>query len=766
MSAFLRAASLQNQPDQEQWLALPVEEQAYWLLKLIDHYRDSKSLLAQARENEDYQTGTMLIKPEGFDHHEDQVISAIDQSTRWLLNKGFMRQFPGQTDGIYQITKNGFDLIDLVQREDDSIHSLIGFVEKKGQLDPYEVEPAVVLGLFVSKMERIGKSNTQVTINIGNNHAINLSRVKNVNIQLPSLLSATRLCKSRGWLKTKYLNSNEFENLYLTQEGLSEYESKKEQGGLRKKPAAVSVGHNKSAIPSNVLSSEGEGTAESDFSVDRNHYVIIIHGIRTQAEYQTKLAKELEEVPNIKAITLGYEYLDVIRFLTVGRNGPIDKITTDIRDVKTMDPTPEKISIIAHSFGTYIVSKILERHTDIDFYRIIFCGSIVPSTFRWDRYKGRFETPILNDCGMFDIWPVFAKFATWGYGPSGRFGFKSNRVRDRFHRFKHSDFFTENFFLDYWKPFLESGDIVEGELEREKIPWWTSAVTLVKAPLLVLLFCLVLYRQLSGGDSVEPVSQTELSAEQNNIAIEDTSASDESVVVLSDITTETSKSIGHCVVSVGAKNAADGPQGDNVCDVLRSSVSNVIPVGFSDWSRRFDNDLKKCVFQFQWFAHERNDCSELASKIAHENYVSDNSWIVGSNLLEDASVAGVPVTEEVNRLDNRYELLEPNFVNWDDDYIELRRFDGRDDKSEHVDKLQGLFALQKSLAGSQFKALVVTNSSVWDGPTRRDATCEYVEDLLSSQSDSLIDCRSVFIDSWAQSGVFIIAQEILVQVSR
>jgi len=242
------------------------------------------------------------------------------------------------------------------------------------------------------------------------------------------------------------------------------------------------------------LTESAEAVAEDREAVVRNHYVILIHGIRTHAEYQTKLASELEQISNIKAVSLGYEFLDVIRFLTVGRNGAINKITAEIRDLKTMEPAPEKISVIAHSFGTYIVSKILERHTDIDFHRIIFCGSIVPTTFRWDHYKSRFEKPVLNDCGMFDIWPVFAKFATWGYGPSGRFGFGSGRVRDRFHRFKHSDFFTErnsHFFSDYWKPFLEHGDIVEGELKREGTPLWTSLLTLVKAPVLALALALL-----------------------------------------------------------------------------------------------------------------------------------------------------------------------------------------------------------------------------------------------------------------------------------
>jgi len=751
MNSTFGVSPLRNQPDQEQWLALPLEEQAYWLLKIIDHYRDTRSMVAKPRENEGYQTGTMLIKPDGFNHHEDQAISVVDQSTRWLLNNGYMRQYPGQADGIFQITEKGFDLIDIVKRDNDSVCSLTEFIERKRQLDSYEVEPSDVLGLFVSKMEKTGKSHNQVILNIRNIHAINLSRANNINIQLPSLLSAARICKSRNWLKTKYLNSGEFENLYITQEGVSEYDSRKSQEKLEVNKSAE---QSSTALTTDDSSNESDGMVESD-PANRNHYVIIVHGIRTQSEYQTKLANKLEENPKIKAITLGYEFFDVIRFLTIGRNGPINKITTDIRDVKTMDPSPEKISIIAHSFGTYIVSKILERNTDIDFHRIIFCGSIVPSTFRWDKYKGRFETPILNDCGMFDIWPVFAKFATWGYGPSGRFGFKSNRVRDRFHRFKHSDFFSVSFINDYWMPFIETGDVVEGELEREKTPWWISMLTLIKAPLLLLALVIFIFKVMSEGDFVESNSQADLIPESNNISIED-----ESIVDLNDTTAENATPIGHCVISIGGEQKTDGPEGDNECDVLRLGISQIISVGFSEWSRRFDSDTQKCVFKFEWYASRSGDCSELASKVASDTYVRDKGWLVGSQLLEDAQV------EKAVRSDNRYELLVPNFISWEHEFVEIQRFDGWDNKSENLNKLKELFDLHESLPGSHFRALVVTNDFYWDGSTKKDAICEYVEDLLASNSDALITCETAVIKTQAQSGIKPILQEIVVQIAR
>ena len=40
-------------------------------------------------------------------------------------------------------------------------------------------------------------------------------------------------------------------------------------------------------------------------------------------------------------------------------------------------------SIIAHSFGTFVVARILRDNTDLELDRIIFCGSVVSHKFRF-----------------------------------------------------------------------------------------------------------------------------------------------------------------------------------------------------------------------------------------------------------------------------------------------------------------------------------------------------------------------------------------------
>ncbi|MFQ3245374.1 MAG: hypothetical protein ACI9SP_002022 [Arenicella sp.] len=231
-------------------------------------------------------------------------------------------------------------------------------------------------------------------------------------------------------------------------------------------------------------------------SKDR-HSVILIHGIRTRAEWQETVARVLESQSHIKAVPAKYEFFDVIRFIlpiNLFRKKPIDRITKIIRDEKEHGG---KISVIAHSFGSYIICKILENCGDIHFHRIILCGGIVRDDYPWDLVKGRIDKgdsesyKILNDCGMKDILPVLAKSTSWGYGSSGRFGFGSNRVKDRYHALGHSDFFTAQFAQDYWLPFIIDGTIKKGDIPSSTTSWWVSILTIVQ-PKYLIFICLLL----------------------------------------------------------------------------------------------------------------------------------------------------------------------------------------------------------------------------------------------------------------------------------
>src|SRR5262249_41317939 len=104
-------------------------------------------------------------------------------------------------------------------------------------------------------------------------------------------------------------------------------------------------------------------------------------------------------------------------------------------------------SVIAHSFGSYLVARSLERFPEVTFERVILCGSIVGRDLPWTRiiHQSRQVQEVLNDYGRLDLWAGVAGWLMSDAGPSGRDGFiddAAGKVRQRDHReFRHSDYF-------------------------------------------------------------------------------------------------------------------------------------------------------------------------------------------------------------------------------------------------------------------------------------------------------------------------------------
>jgi len=119
-------------------------------------------------------------------------------------------------------------------------------------------------------------------------------------------------------------------------------------------------------------------------------------------------------------------------------------------------------SVIAHSFGTYIVCRSLLRFSSISFDRLILCGSIVDRDFDWAFLikQGRVRA-VLNEKSGQDT--IVAKFRSptlckliEGSGPSGLDGFSQAVVVERDNpKFMHSDAFILRSHCDlFWRPFV------------------------------------------------------------------------------------------------------------------------------------------------------------------------------------------------------------------------------------------------------------------------------------------------------------------------
>jgi O-acetyl-ADP-ribose deacetylase (regulator of RNase III)/pimeloyl-ACP methyl ester carboxylesterase len=236
----------------------------------------------------------------------------------------------------------------------------------------------------------------------------------------------------------------------------------------------------------------------------KSHAVILVHGIRTAAGWRVAIGSELKDADRrLTPTCVGYGFFDIFRFLTpVGpwRRAAARTVWKKMNSVFN-NSNFDQVSIIAHSFGTWIVGHILENYPEAKFHRVILCGSVLDTEYDWNGVQNKVVAPyfddapnakIVNECGTKDIWPVFAQFTTWGYGVAGRWGFQHSLVKDRFHHLDHSGFFQPGFATQYWVPVL-NGKVTEGVDKDISPSALVSILTVLKLPYVLLALALVLW---------------------------------------------------------------------------------------------------------------------------------------------------------------------------------------------------------------------------------------------------------------------------------
>ena len=167
-------------------------------------------------------------------------------------------------------------------------------------------------------------------------------------------------------------------------------------------------------------------------------------------------------------------------------------VQDQLRQVRTDFPHAS-ISLIAHSFGTYIVSKILRSSSGYRLNKIIFCGSIGDAKFGWGQIQELPErSRFINEVGFRDTWPVLAKSSSWGYGTSGSFGFKQAKITDLYHDLDHSGFFDREWITKFWFPFIHEDQSIQSGFSRGNPPYWMHLLTVVHIKYVILLAMVLL----------------------------------------------------------------------------------------------------------------------------------------------------------------------------------------------------------------------------------------------------------------------------------
>lgn len=184
--------------------------------------------------------------------------------------------------------------------------------------------------------------------------------------------------------------------------------------------------------------------------------VISLHGIRTRGRWQKDVASDLSAEGMIVE-SLDYGFFWALQLLwPPSRRKKIDWFRDEYERV-CVKFNVDRPSIIAHSFGTYLVAGGIEIY-DLRFDRVILCGSIVRQDYPWDaKLRDDRAQAVLNDYGHTDLWARVVAYAVHDGGQSGLRGFGNgaSQIVQRGHpKWRHSDYFHAKNYKDIWIPFL------------------------------------------------------------------------------------------------------------------------------------------------------------------------------------------------------------------------------------------------------------------------------------------------------------------------
>lgn len=229
-----------------------------------------------------------------------------------------------------------------------------------------------------------------------------------------------------------------------------------------------------------------------------------LHGIRTLAVWQ----KVLSDLAGSRGWASrldrwSYGRFSLLAFLTPWtRDAMVNwlrrQYDAEIHDRRLDIEQGQTPSVVAHSFGTYILGHTLLRFDFIRFNKVILCGSILPRDFPWDKLIERGQVQaVRNEYGVRDPWVKGVRCFVRGAGPSGASGFtcQHDRLEQEEFEYDHGDYFGIDHMEDRWIPFLNRAlsEIPRAGAEpriprlRSSAPWCLYSLVLLPAVLLSIV---------------------------------------------------------------------------------------------------------------------------------------------------------------------------------------------------------------------------------------------------------------------------------------
>lgn len=193
-----------------------------------------------------------------------------------------------------------------------------------------------------------------------------------------------------------------------------------------------------------------------------NGILVTVHGLLSNARWNVDIAPIASSQNWIFAPFL-YDTSSDILIKPKKRRQVVNEFRKWLYDIHEKYPYP--VSIIAHSFGTYIIGAYIKGFGEfppVQFNTIILTGSILTKDLDWDSYKGCKVARVLNEIAPNDQWVKHMPKIKWLdkdplYGDSGVVGFtkKSNILKERKNNiFDHNNVIRKDVIEKFWLPFL------------------------------------------------------------------------------------------------------------------------------------------------------------------------------------------------------------------------------------------------------------------------------------------------------------------------
>ncbi|HLP63454.1 GNAT family N-acetyltransferase [Flavobacterium sp.] len=203
--------------------------------------------------------------------------------------------------------------------------------------------------------------------------------------------------------------------------------------------------------------------------------IVTIHGIRRDNRWYEEIPNmEVINELNIDVLYFDYGFFSFFKFLTKKQRNKIINNFSQFYSDNFKGENTILPSIIAHSFGTYVVFQAMKKYDVIKFDKIIFCGSILNSKldFRDLIAKQQFKQ-LKNDHGKLEWFLKYTRYIIdKDCGKAGKVGFldipldKKNMIINSESYKSHSEYFLPINMEKNWIPFLIE-DIQKFEYNKE-----------------------------------------------------------------------------------------------------------------------------------------------------------------------------------------------------------------------------------------------------------------------------------------------------------